>query len=299
MTVESEREKALRRLLTDAVEPVEPAPGAQTRLLARARAQRRRNQRPLMVRWGVSAALASLLVILGVVVVSAIQAGNRSSDSSAASSAPGAPSRREAGPERSAPQASPAPAPALPPVQSSGAAAESQNATGTGYGSAGKQLSGLGPDAASVARLSDLDGDGVRDTLTLGAGTLAAQLSRYGLEAVALPPLGPGARVLAVTTLSDAGGHPVAVVFVRLRQVGSTATDTIASVVAGRLTVLRQGSGPVLLTIDARHGYACNQGTLAESGKTAPFVVDGAQLVASALDQGGVATAGKSVGCGF
>ncbi len=112
-------------------------------------------------------------------------------------------------------------------------------------------------------------------------GTLVADLSRDGRQTVALPSTGPGARVLGVASLRDAGGKPVPVVFVRLRQVDSTATDTLVSLVGGSLTVLEQGSGPALLTIDATHGYACDDNALLLTGSPTPYVVYGAELVAS------------------
>jgi hypothetical protein len=87
------------------------------------------------------------------------------------------------------------------------------------------------------------------------------------------------------------------VVFVRLRQAGAKATDTVVALVDGRLTVLRQGSGPVLLKIDATHGYGCSQGTLAVSGNAAPFRVGGSSLVPSAVVRAAAATPAKTFGC--
>ncbi len=293
---ESEREQELRRLLAEAVEPVEPAPGAQTRLLARARAQQRRRQRPLMARLGVPVAVASLIAVVVLAVVFVGRANRGSSGSSASTAEAGGALSSRAAEASSAAGASAGNGPALAASPSPSSRDLSQKAAASPADST--QYSGEAPQPASLVP-RDLDGDGRPDTVMLSAGTLKVELSRDGVQAVKLSPSGPGAKVLGVTSLNQSNGSPVAVVFVRLREVGSTATDTIAAVVNGRLTVLRLGSGPVLLTIDASHGYGCSQGTLAVSGKTTPFVVDGAQLVASAQAQGGVATAGKSVGCGF
>jgi hypothetical protein len=290
-----EREQALRRMLTDAVEPIEPAPGAQTRLLARARAHRRRKERPLVVRWA-PAALASLLVILGVTLLFAVRGGNRSNGSSGSSSAAGAPSPAAGSTavQPAEPESAAAPVPGLKQL-SSKAAASDQSAGAAGTHDSFNPNQRV-PGAASVSG-SDLDGDGRPDTFTLRAATLAAQLSRVGLEAVSLPPLGPGARVLGVTALTDSNGAAVPVVFVRLRQAGAKATDTVVALVDGRLTVLRQGSGPVLLKIDATHGYGCSQGTLAVSGNAAPFRVGGSSLVPSAVVRAAAATPAKTFGC--
>jgi hypothetical protein len=153
----------------------------------------------------------------------------------------------------------------------------------------------FGPDALTSA---DLDGDGIPDPLAITAGSLTATLSRDGRQTVTLPPpVGTGAGVLGVTVLSGKNGTPVTVVFVRLTQAGSDATDTIVALVNGRLTVLQQGAQPVLLTIDPTHGYACDQRTLAEAGDTRPLVVDGSKLVASPNLNGVIAPPGKVSGC--
>lgn len=86
MSSESEREKAIRRLLAEAVEPVEPGPGAQARLLARARAQQRRRRRPSIAHLAMPAVLASLLAVLGVLVVFAARGGGGRSASTSAGS---------------------------------------------------------------------------------------------------------------------------------------------------------------------------------------------------------------------
>jgi hypothetical protein len=288
MTSEFEREQELRRLLAEAVEPVEPAPGAQPRLLARARAQHNRrpwHQRPLMTRWA-PAVLATLLVIAGVTVVFTSRGEDGSSTSTSAGSAaapsPG-PVVRQQQPLRSL-------APSTEAANASAPSREKNAGGGTSLGS-GAEFTPTSPVP------SDLDGDGRPDTFTLGAGTLAADLSRYGLEAVSLPPLGPGARALGVTSLTDLNGHAVPVIFIRLRQVGASSTDTVAALVDGHLTVVQRGSKPALLTIDASHGYTCNQGTLVLSASTTPLVVEGSQLVTSRLVRAAAAAPRTSTGC--
>jgi hypothetical protein len=150
---------------------------------------------------------------------------------------------------------------------------------------------------AGPARPSDLDGDGRADTFTLSGRVLTANLSRDGRQMVTLPPVGPHAFVLFVSMLDDPNGQPVPVLFVRLRVASQSATDTIVALVGGRLTVLQQVSGPVLLTIDRTHGYVCSQRTLALAGDTTPFVVEGSQLVTSRQLAGVVATPAKAYGC--
>jgi hypothetical protein len=290
MTSEFEREQELRRLLAEAVEPVEPAPDAQPRLLARARAQHNRrswHRRPLMTRWA-PAVLATLLVIAGVTVVFTSRGGDGSSAStSAGSAAAGAPSPgpvvHQQRPLRSL-------APSTEAANASAPSLEDNAGGGTSFDS--------GTEFTPTSLVpSDLDGDGRPDTFTLGAGTLAADLSRYGLEAVSLPPLGLGARVLGVTSLTDLNGHAISVIFIRLRQVGASSTDTVAALVDGHLTVLQRGSKPELLTIDASHGYTCNQGTLVLSASTTPLVVEGSQLVASRLVRAAAAAPRTSTAC--
>ncbi len=300
MTSETNREEQLRRLLTEAVEPVEPAPGAQTRLLARARAQahRRKSRGPVTLRWAMPATFAALVIIAVVTVAFAVHGANRSG--STASTAAG-----------SAAASAPAPAAASTSSSASGHSGEGSskgpaksasadlnaNAPST-FGNkeqASGTASGAEPDPL---RPTDLDGDGAFDSITLKGGTLVAGLSRGGAQTVTLPPpVGPGARVLGVTTLSDPSSQPVTVVFVRLTVAGASATDTVVAVVDGRLTVLRQGSDPVLLTIDPTHGYGCDQRNLVLAGNATPFVVDGVQLVASAQLRGVITPAGKATGC--
>ena len=301
MSSGSEREQELRRLLSEAVEPVEPAPGAQTRLLARARAQQRLRSRPLMARLGVPAAAVSFLAIIVLAVVFVGQANRGSSGSSASTTeAGGAPSRAPSSSSAAASSLNPAVAspevkgPSRKELSNQKGASTTYNGTATSADASATQ-----PQADSL-RPSDLDGDGRPDTFTVTAGRLTANLSRDGTQSVDLPEFGPGAKVLGVSALTDQNGAAVAVVFVRLRQVGSSATDTIVSLVGGRLTVLQLGSGPALLTIDASHGYGCSQGTLAVSGNATPFAVEGSSLVPSGVVRVAAATPlAKATGCVF
>ena len=215
--LESEREDALRRLLAEAVEPVEPSPGAQARLLARARAQGRKPHRPFLYpvgsRWGSDGA------------------GDRRGDGGAVRPFErrfvGVDQRR-IGRRRGAARApaSPEPkadaaAPLLPePLNSQ----QLSTVTGTSASAGARYQSNAGPAPAKAALSpSDLDGDGIPDPVTLQAGKLTAELSRDGSQTVDLPSLGPGARVLGVASLRGVASL-APVVFVRLSQVGATST---------------------------------------------------------------------------
>jgi hypothetical protein len=302
MTSDTEREQQLRRLLSEAVDPVEPAPGAQTRLLARARAQAHRKSRgPVILRWGVPVALGSLVVIALVTVVFAVRSANRS-DSSASTSA-GSATAGTSAPQAARASAGPSSAGSATGQQFNPDVPSPQLSLGksatTDSGNAGAESgSKAAPDIPLALRPADLDGDGVPDTIAVQGGNLVATLSRDGKQAVSLPPpVGAGAGVLGGATLSDPDGRAATVVFVRLTQAGTAATDTIVALVNGRLTVLRQGSDPVLLTIDPTHGYGCDQRSLALAGNTTPFVVDGTQLVRSPNLRGVITPAAKVVGC--
>jgi hypothetical protein len=303
MTSESEREQQLRRLLSEAVDPVQPAPGAQTRLLAKARAQAQRKSRgPLILRWGVPVALASLVIAAVVTLAFAVH-GDRS-NSSASTSAGGATVNAPAKGSADAAQASAGPSTA---AGARGSATNAQPASPQlESGKNTTTYSGGAPNAATTdggqlslrALSADVDGDGTQDPIAVQAGSLVTTLSRYGVQRVTLPPpVARAAGVLGVTTLSDPNGNAVRVVFVRLTQAGTASTDTIVAVVKGRLTVLRQGRDPVLLTIDPTHGYGCNQRSLAISGNTTPFVVDGSALVASPQLRAVVTPPAKAAGC--
>jgi hypothetical protein len=303
MTSEIEREEQLRRLLSEAVEPVQPAPGAQTRLLARARAQahHRKSRGTPALRWAVPLTLASLVVIAVVTVAFAVHGGNRSNSSAStvagSATVKGPPETDTSSAAASQAQAgggaslNPAtPQPSSPPELSLGTR---KTTGGTAYGPSA-------PVNAQAAAPEYVDSDGIFDTLSLQGGDLVATLSHDGVQVVSLPPpVGAGARVLGVTTLSSPDRAPVRVVFVRLTQAGTAATDTAVAVVGGRLTVLREGRDPVLLTIDPTHGYGCDQRSLVVAGNTTPLVVDGAQLVASPELRGVVTPAGRASGCGF
>ncbi len=306
----SEREQELRRLLSEAVEPVEPAPGAQTRLFARARAQahRRKSRKPLIVRWAVPLTFAAVIVFFAVTVTFALRHGQGSEASkSGGTDAAGAPSRAaESSPASALAPAAPSATPGplqykpVPRAPSSQDLSSLQNGSGgSTYGkSANAQAGATGTARPSLDFLPDLDGDGAPDSVSLADSTLTATLSRDGVQTVSLPPpVGSGSGVLGATTLSDPSGKPVIVVFVRLTQAGPDATDTLVSVVGGRLTVLRQGSEPALLTIDPTHGYACDQRALVLAGNMTPYVVSGAQLVPPPQQRGVITPAGKVLGC--
>jgi hypothetical protein len=307
MTSDTEREQQLRRLLSEAVEPVEPAAGAQTRLLARVRAQAQRKSRgPLILRWGVPVVLASLAVVVVVTLAFAINRGG-GSNSSASTSAGGATVKSPAKGPAGAAQASAGPSTAadakrsaLSPVPATPQFDSGKSATTNNGSIPGAATTDLDGRQLSLARSADLDGDGSQELIAVQGGSLLATLSRDGVQRVTLPPpVASGAGVLGVTTLSDPNGNAVTVVFVRLTQAGTAATDTVAAVVDGRLTVLRQGTDPVLLTIDPTHGYGCDQRSVAMAGNTTPFVVDGAQLVASPELRGVITPPAKALGCGF
>jgi hypothetical protein len=302
MTSDSEREQDLRRLLAEAVEPVEPGPGAQTRLLARARsqAQHKRRRRADVLRWAVPVTIVSLaLVFLATVGVIASRNDSGSSKGASTSTAGGSSSisSPEAGPDSAAAAASPSraakgslTAPAVP-VPSALSSEKAANGASSGTTQFSNDL------RASALPLPDLDGDGRLDTFAISAGKLIATLSSDGVQSVMLPPMGAGARVLDVTALTDPSGNTVPALFVRLQQSGSTFTDTVVVLVSGRLTVLEKGSQALLLTVDGAHGYGCNQKALALSGDNTPYVVDGAQLVASPLLRAVQVPVGKSLGC--
>jgi hypothetical protein len=304
MTSDSEREQQLRRLLSEAVDPVQPAPGAQTRLLAKVRAQahHRKSRRPLVLRLALPVTLACAVAIFVVTIAFATHGGDRSDSS--ASTASGATTSRSA--EAAAPSkaalapARPSAADASPPQVLNPAPNSPEpdlSKSTAAYGNS-KTQSGVSGSASVGGRPVDLDGDGVPDTIGVQGENLVATLSKDGVQKVALPqPVGAGARVLGGTTLSDLNRKPVAVVFVRLTRDATAATDTMAAVVGGRLTVLRQGSDPVLLTIDPTHGYGCDQSSLAIAGDTTPFVVDGSRLVASPELRGVITPAAKVTGC--
>jgi hypothetical protein len=187
-------------------------------------------------------------------------------------------------------------APAVPNPKSLSARSDAASGSGTSKGSV--QFNSDGSQAAALAP-SDLDGDGRVDTFAINGGKLIATLSSDGTQSVQLPATGSGASVLGVAALSDPSSNTVPALFVRLRNSGGSVTDTIVTLVSGRLTVVQRGSEPVQLTVDASHGYGCNQRNLALAGDATPYVIDSAQLVASPQLRAVLAPAGKVSGCTF
>jgi hypothetical protein len=244
---DAEREAALRRLLADAVEPLEPAAGSQARLEARihqaevqAQAEQRRSKKsetqksrwrrlsPAGLHWsgaGVSAVAAGVVVVAAAVFFATH--ASRTGDSAASSAG------------------SPASAPSAASAATQGASA------GSSSHAPAKEPA---PELASPAAANDLDGDGIADVFTLNGDTLSAQLSQSGEQQVTLPPTGAGARVLGVTDLQSVAGSPVQVVFVRLLGRAGFAQDAVAALLDGRLTVLRFGAQPAVLTVDSTAG---------------------------------------------
>ena len=261
-----EREATLRRLLTEAVEPIQPAPDAQARLARRIRigAQPRK---PFWERAGFGWA-ATGLATAGIIVLAVLFVHVRGGDSSKSSSA-------ASGGSASSATSNPA---AQPQTAAAGASPEAHS-----------------PDLTVVT--GDLDGDGQADTLSIAGGMLSAKLTQAGSQSVALPTTGPGARVLGITQFASYAGGRVPVVLVRLQERTGFAQDTVATLVGGRLTVLRIGSGPALLIVDASHGYACNENELVVSGNPAAYVVQGDQLVASPQLRAVTAPVGRNEGC--
>ena len=298
-----QREDTLRRLLTEAVEPVTPKPGSEARLRARIRAsQRSRTRVPLALRWSAAGVSAVAIIVVGAVfAVSHHDAGSSSNSSAEAGpSVAGQPAEGKASGTLQQPNAadlangaaaSAGAAPAAPtrePPSSHGSKAQN------GRDSNGSNGSGVTPEASAGP---DVDGDGIGDVLRLDRGALVAQLSKDGLQAVALPRPGAGERILSVTHLVTAANVPVPVVFVRLSTSLVAQRDVVVSLVNGRLTLLRFGSDTAVLTVDATHGYACVNAELGISGRPAPYVLAGSQLVASPRLSAVNVAPGKASGC--
>ena len=297
MSTEDRREHELRRLLAEAVKPVEPGPGAQTRLLARARsqAQRKRRHPAGVLRWAVPVTIVSLALIFAV-TFGVIAGRNDRGASKGASTAAGSASvsAPEGASSRAAAAAGPSGTPDATLMQPAVPSPLTAN-SGSGTSLSSEQNGKAATDQSLVP--SDLDGDGRVDSFAINAGKLQAMLSTDGAQTVELPEVGAGARVLGMAFLTDPSGNTVRALFVRLNVADATPTDTIATVVSGHLTVVQKGSGPVLLTIDAGHGYGCSQGSLVVSGDTTPYVIDGSRLVASPQLRAVLAPAGKTSGC--
>ena len=304
-------DERLRLLLTEAVEPIQPGPGAEARLRGTIRARRRERDLPKRLRWAGAALGAATLVAGGVFVVAQTGRGDGSSASSASSA-------------KSA--SSPASGPSLPGASSSGAlsygakgplpaAAASPPADAAGgttadsQQDAGKraanvpQLSqgGTGMQAAPVEPLggvltpSDLDGDHSPDQLTLSGSRLTVTF-RGGVQTVTLPQVSAGARVLGVTQLQSAAGARTPVAFIRLGADSVHARDTVVAVVSGKLTVLKLDRQPVVLAVTASQGYACDGSLVVTAATVASYTVNGANLVATGAT-GGVAKPGSN--CSF
>jgi hypothetical protein len=278
---DQEREEALRRLMADAVEPLHPAPDSQARLMARIEAaednaqQRAGNGgggKPKSSRWRVSPAglgwsgvgLSAAAVVAAAVFFATHSSRTNNSGASSGSSVAAAPS--QASSQAAAGSASePAPVPKQP--------------------------------LSRPLVVNDLDGDGTSDVFTLNGSTLSARLSREGQQQVTLPATGSGAQVLGVTLLQTPAGGRVPVVLVRLQSRPGFAQDAAAALVDGRLTVLRIGSQPAVLTVDATRGYACSDGELAVAGNPVAYTVQGAQLVASPRLRAVDVPPGQASGC--
>jgi hypothetical protein len=312
-------DERLRQMLSEAVEPVQPGPGAEARLHAKIRARRRTRDLQRQLRWA-GVVLGAAAVVTGGILVLGPHSG-RGSDGSSASSALAAgasstsaaqPSAAAAGP--SGPPASPnsakQAAPAVPvPAQSSAATAGLP--PGSASSRTGSDLSGgttrpvpsleagiAGSQAYQPTPASDLDGDHVADQLTLSGQKLVVNF-RHGRQTVTLPQVGAGARVLGVTLLQKETGGLTPVAIVRLRVDAVHAYDTLVALVpagtAGKLTVLRLDGKPVVLTVSGSQGYACAGPLLLTTGTAKAYVVESANLVADG--PGGVARPGSN--CGF
>jgi hypothetical protein len=294
-------EERLRLLLTDAVEPVQPGPGAEARLQAKIRAGRRERDLPKRLRWAGAALGAAAVVAGGVLVVSQTGRDDGSSASSATSatsertpasgpSSPGDASGAASGASSGAlSYGSNAPVPAAaasPPTADLGKATTEQQ-SGAGSVAGAPQLSGgvagaksapLSPLAASAFAPSDLNGDNSSDQLTLSGQRLVVTF-RGSTQSVTLPQVSAAARVLGVTQLKNAAGASVPVAFIRLGADSAHARDTLVAVVAGKLTVLRLDGQPVVLAVTATQGYTCDGALVVTAAKVTGYTVDGADLI--------------------
>jgi hypothetical protein len=305
----------LRQLLSEAVEPVQPGPGAEARLQAKIRARRRSRDLPRRLRW-VGAALGTAAVVAGAAVAIGTQTGG-SSDSSSASSAAGAstpsPAKalRPGGPSARASSASgaKAAAPALPSTARGGMTSDGSTAHRTPSPEADSQLPGAGagtvngaPEATApnlggmyqAVVPSDLDGDHAPDQLTISGKSLVVTF-KHSRQTVTLPQVGAGARVSGVRLLDNTSGGLTPVAFVRLRADSAHVYDTVVTVASGKLTVMRLDGKPVVLTVAGSQGYSCAGPLIVSARRVTNYVVSGADLVAKR--SGGVARPGAN--CGF
>ncbi len=288
------RADAVRRLLTEAVEPVEPAPGAQARLLARARKQRRRAyERPGRLRWAGGALAATAVVVAGSVYFAG--KSGQESNSSAASSPGGTTSAAASRAPEAAPNAGgPTTSGGLRLGTATSPLSPDQQAL---RDLAARSAAGAPVPKAATQGSTSFDQSMNPDTLTLEGSTLVARLSPGDVQRVALPAVGIGARVLGVALIDSGSGGQVPVVFVRLQaRVGYT-QDTLVGDVGGRLAVLQLSSKSVLLVRDAGHAYSCAGPLLISQGSSRSYVVAGASL--ETADTRLAAARPASPGCDF
>lgn len=271
-------EERLRQLLAEAVEPVEPGPGAEARLNAKIRARRRERHLPQRLRWA-GATLGAAAVLVGAVFV-VTQTGRN--DGSSASTAAG--SSATSSSDR-APQA----AEASPPAAGSAPGGAKGGSGGQAYAPAEKNAA-VPSSRSSSQLLGNLPATSARtpgggDQLTLSGSQLTERFrtgNQTVTQSVTLPQVSAGARVLGVTQLRDAAGALMPVAFVRIGADASQARDTLVAVVGGKLTVLRLAGQPVVLDVTTTEGYACAGPLNVTSGQVTSYVVSGPDLVPAA-----------------
>jgi hypothetical protein len=294
-------EERLRLLLSDAVEPLQPGPGAEARLHAKIRAGRRERNWPNRLRWAGATLGAAAVLAGGVLVVTQTGRGDGSSASTATASSP-----------RSGPSSSGASSGALSygagaPRPAAAASASTADLGGTtlepleqqkrvGSVTGGPQLS----DGAAAPmnpqfrapNSSDLNGDHSPDQLTISGQRLVV-IFRSSTQSVTLPQVSAGARVLGVTQLQNAAGQWVPVAFIRVGADSAHARDTLVAVVAGKLTVLQLGGQPVVLAVTGSQGYTCDGALVITSATATRYTVNGANLIPTG-SAGGVAKPGSN-----
>ena len=296
-------EERLRLLLSEAVEPLQPGPGAEARLHAKIRAGRRERSWPNRLRWAGATLGAAAVLAGGVLVVTQTGRGDGSSASSATASSPRsgpASSGASSGASSSGALSDGAGAP-RPAAAASGSIAdlggttlEQQKRVGSVTG--GPQLSEgaaapMNPQFGAL-NSSDLNGDHSPDQLTISGQRLVV-IFRSSTQSVTLPQVSAGARVLGVTQLQNAAGEWVPVAFIRVGADSAHARDTLVAVVAGKLTVLQLGGQPVVLAVTGSQGYTCD-GTLVITAATVTgYTVNGANLIPTG-SAGGVAKPGSN-----
>ena len=293
-------EDRLRQMLSEAVEPVQPGPGAEARLQAKIRAGRRERDLPRRLRWAGATVGVAALVAGGVLVVSQTGRSDGSQSSSTAVGAPAAAASTQAGVSGKSRASRPSTEVEGP---AGGAIAGSQKAAGAplpaasplSYGAvSGDNPTSLDPlGRASVP--SDLNADHVPDRLSISGQSLVVSFSGSS-QSVTLPQLSSGARVLGVTQLQTAPGAWTPVAFIRLGANSAQARDTLVAVVGGKLTVLRLGAAPVVLAVTPSRGYTCAGPLVVTAGTVQAYFVSGAELVAT--DAGGY-VAKPGANCSF